>query len=223
MKLHPSLLAALALSILPAITHAQASVYGTFSYLNFPQAYNNNAETPSLPPNLSNSSDSQIIFNHWSNGIGAGLSLDYPSQRIYKIGLDIRGSNNPGSEVNGTEPIGGDYILAGVKLSLKPRHVHPYMVLSGGHVGTYSTAYLPSTNTGYYPADNVTVHSSELAFGIFFGLDLHLYRAVDLRLIEFGHIAASGAFNNYPGAANASLTPLSSGIVVNFGYPHHTH
>ena len=193
------LLLSLLLTI-PAIAPAQMfSAYATFSGTNATGLVNGTAGNVTT-------GYSPTTTNHFSPGIGGGVTFGIlPVGPVY-LGFDLRAATKPGND-------GSDLILAGPRLGLKLPAIKlkPYVQASGGYLRTRTTL----VNSGLPAGTQLT--ASFGAWEALGGVDYPLLRVLDIRLIEVGggkayEINAAGVNGTY----TVSLYTINSGLVLHF-------
>jgi len=198
MKLHRTLacrllcLALLGFAAHPA-AHAQASVYGTFSYAEFTF----NSSGPFAP----------IVNNGFgAGGFLGGATYEFPVVSQFTIGIDLRGSVNPGTT-------GSSAGTASVKFTYKPTDAipRPYAQVGLGDMHAHTPAQY-AHGSGQNPIATADSGLFQYAFGI----DLELQHGIDLRLIEIGF---STGLSQATGTA-LGVSPLTYSIGVVVHIPH---
>jgi hypothetical protein len=192
---------ALALSIGSASARGQAAIYVTSSSSRF-----SNVQTGSV----STASGYQEQYaSYWASGIGGGVTLNFLSAGVAKLGFDFRGSTKPGTN-------GADTAMGGIKLAFNPPLLHfkPYVQASGGYVATRSVNISTSPSSpGQIVGGSFT--NRYAAWELLGGIDYRLVPFLDLRLIEVG----GGSGLAIPGSANQphlTLFTVNTGVVFHF-------
>jgi hypothetical protein len=179
-----NLLIAALVVLAAAAAHAQvASIYVTYAPTHL-----TNVQT-GTPPQYT---------TYWTNGFGGGVTVNFLPLPVVSLGLDLRGSTQPGTP-------GADTGQAGIKLTVHPPafNVKPYVEAAAGYLGTrtVSTSTPGSTHNGTY-----------LTWEILGGIDYPLVHFLDLRLIEVG----GGQAINTGAGVNPSLFTVNTGLVLHF-------
>jgi hypothetical protein len=187
--------------LLAACAHAQVAVYVTSSSGHF-----SNVPTGLV---LSGSSSQEENASYWTSGVGGGVTLNFLSLGLVKLGFDLGGSTRPGTT-------GADTAMGGFKVGINPPLIHlkPYVEVAGGYVAT-RTANVSTSSSDSSQTIGGTFSNKYAAWEILGGVDYSLIKFVDLRLIEVG----GGKGVNIPGISGGqdlALYTVSSGLVVHF-------
>lgn len=188
-----ALVSLLFLSTLSALAPAQIAVYGTFSPTRIQGIATGN-----------NATGGYTTSNYWAYAAGGGATLTVLPLGPLSLGLDLRGSTQPGTQ-------GADTVLAGLKLGAKVPTVSykPYVQVSGGYLNTRSRVA-----TGF-PSGS-TNHQGFAAYEVLAGIDHRIAPLIDFRVIEAGvgrGILVNGPNSNIP---NVTFVTLSTGLVFHF-------
>jgi hypothetical protein len=188
-----SLTSVLLLSAASAIASAQIAVYGTFSPTRIQGVATGN-----------NSTGGYSTSDYWAYAVGGGGTLSILPLGPLSLGIDLRGSTQPGTQ-------GADTIFGGLRLGAKVPTISykPYVQVSGGYLDTRSRV-----TTG--AASGSSNHQDFAAYEVLAGIDHKIAPLVDFRILEAGvgrGIYVSGPNNNIP---NITFVTLSTGLVIRF-------
>ncbi|MBB5057697.1 hypothetical protein HDF16_002403 [Granulicella aggregans] len=194
MRISISVLASLLfLSTLSAVASAQIAVYGTFSPTRIQGIATGN-----------NAAGGYKTSNYWAYAVGGGATLTLLPLGPLSLGVDVRGSTQPGTQ-------GADTVLAGLKLGAKLPAISykPYVQVSGGYLNTRS-----DVATGL--ASGSTNHQGFAAYEVLAGIDHRIAPLIDFRVLEAG--VGRGIFVNGPNSnvPNVTFVTLSTGLVFRF-------
>ena len=133
-------------------------------------------------------------------GFGGGVTLRLVPLGLVDLGLDLRGSDKPGTP-------GVQTGMVGFKVTAKPPvlHIRPYGQVSAGYFAT-------STPNQSVPASTSNFSNKGAAYEVFGGLDLPLLPILDVRVVEIGGGQAFGLFNG----KSSGIFTVNTGLVLHF-------
>ena len=179
----------------PKREESRISVYGLFS-----ETY--------IDGSANGSFDVSRFFPSGTAGVLIALNHD-----VVGVSLDLRGSFHPGTP-------GFDTALAGVRVAPnRHKRITPYGQISAGYL--YTSGNQTTLNFNGFTLESTPGGAGYFAIEFLAGLDYHLSRRLDYRLVEAGF---GFAFNGQPigsvdgggSGQGAGLVPLSTGVVFHF-------
>ncbi len=197
---------AAALTILPA-ARAQAGVYGVFTASRLGGTQSSPYAASVVPTGGTVAADVKSTVDV-SGGTFGGF-YDFRTLGPMRLGADFRGNIESSTRGAGTLSVGSGAhlysVLGGVRGSFHTRYsfLAPYVQLSGG-LGRSDFGLLRNTAGSYQLQSGFEYHA-------FAGADIHLFPALDFRVVELGYggLAAFGTNgHNYP------LRSVGTGIVL---------
>lgn len=172
---------------------AQIAVYGTFSPSHIQGVATGN-----------NISGGYSTSDFWTYGVGGGATLTLLPLGPVAVGLDVRGSSQPGTS-------GADTLLGGIRVAAKAPFIsfRPYAEVAGGYL-----------NTRAHVTTGIATGSSDrqgfAAYELLAGVDHGIAPRIDFRIVEVGvgrGVYVRGPNNNIP---DVTFVTLSTGLVLRF-------
>ena len=187
--------------------HAQAGVYGVFtaSRLGGTQS---SPYAPSIVP-VGGTLAADVKSTVDVSGGTFGGYYDFRTLGPIRLGADVRGYVESSTRGAGVLNVGaGSHlysVLGGVRGSFHTRYsfLAPYVQLSGG-IGRSDFGLLRNTAGSYQLQNGFEYHA-------FVGADIHLFPAIDFRVVELGYGGLAAFGNN---SHNYPLYTVGTGIVL---------
>lgn len=181
--------------------HGQfVSVYGLFN-----PVHASNVQTGTVS---SGGTTTNQTTSFWAPAFGGGVTLNFLSLPVVKLGLDVRGSTRPGTT-------GADTAQVGLRLGIRPPllRLRPYVQGGIGYLQTRTVNV--STTPGNSTPIGGTFTNNFATYGVQAGVDKPLMPFLDFRVVEFG---VTHAFNAslHAGNNNATTFSIATGLVAHF-------
>lgn len=183
------------------VLHAQiVTVYGTFSPLHA-----SNVRTGTA---ITSAGNAPLYTGFWTPAFGGGVTFNFLSLHVVKLGLDARGSTKPGTN-------GADTAELSLRLGFQPPllSLKPYVQGGVGYLGTRTVN--KTTSFGSTTPAGGTFRNQYATVGFHAGVDKPLVPFLDLRIVEVGyaHAFSTGISTS---ADNANTFSISTGLAAHF-------
>ena len=145
-----------------------------------------------------------------------GAYYDFKTLGPIRLGADFRGNVESSSRGAGVKSVGtGSHlysVLGGVRGAFHTRYsfLEPYVHLSGG-LGRSDYGLLRNVNGTAPPLNGTYLLQNSFEYHAFAGADIHLFPALDFRVVELGYGGLAAFGNN---SHNYSLRTVGTGLVL---------
>jgi hypothetical protein len=159
------------------------------------------------------------------SGILGGVYYDFRNVGPVRLGLDLRGGDlhsnkSATSSAGGTDAIGYDNVLLGVRGSIKTKYtwLTPYAQVSAGYARSNVTEPTGTQSPGSLLPNAQRYEDNFLMYEGFVGMDIHVFSTIDLRPVELG-IGGMNRIGSGNGPSSLGIQTISAGIVLHLPRP----